>query len=125
MEDRFPDHYLVLGIPRYTGTKDIRRAYVTQARLHHPDLHPEDPDAAPMMRAINLAYQTLSDPTRWSEYDTQPVVLRGPSHQGYTGPGSMPHVGTHHRTCKEPSVIDIAQAFIARIVRYIAATLPV
>ena len=125
MEDKLSDHYLVLGVPRYTGTEGIRRAYVTQARLHHPDLHPEDPDAAPKMSAINLAYETLSDPARRSEYDTRPVVLHVHSYSTYADPGSVPHVKTRHRACKEPSVIDIAQAFIARIVGYIAAMLPI
>jgi molecular chaperone DnaJ len=62
------DLYDVLGVPRDATSDDIRRAYRKLAREFHPDVS-EDPEADRRFKEINLAYQTLSDPTKRQQYD--------------------------------------------------------
>jgi molecular chaperone DnaJ len=64
-----PDYYQILGVSREASLDDIRQAYHRMAARYHPDLHPEDPDAAARLRSLNQAYATLRDPERRSCYD--------------------------------------------------------
>ena len=59
-------HYEVLGVAPSAPTSEVRRAYVTLARQHHPDIDGGDADE---MRAINDAWATLRDPERRATYD--------------------------------------------------------
>jgi hypothetical protein len=59
-------HYEVLGVAPTAATSEVRRAYVSLARQHHPDRAGGDADA---MRAINDAWATLRDPDRRATYD--------------------------------------------------------
>ncbi len=60
--------YDVLGVSRDATQDDIRKAYRRLAREHHPDVN-RDPEAERRFKEINLAYQTLSDPSRRRQYD--------------------------------------------------------
>ena len=118
----FTDYYGILGVPRYTNTEGLRRAYVRKAWKHHPDLHPDDPDAPSAMSDINIAYATLSDPDQRSNYDSQRLKLHvGPSHaRSGTSHSSRPRRRNPH---KAPSPLDTALAMLMRLVRYATATL--
>ena len=59
-------HYEVLGVAPSAPTSEVRRAYVSLARRHHPDRAGGDADS---MRAINDAWATLRDPDRRATYD--------------------------------------------------------
>ena len=59
-------HYEVLGVAPTAPTSEVRRAYVTLARQHHPDRAGGDAD---VMRAVNDAWATLRDPERRASYD--------------------------------------------------------
>ncbi|HET6381622.1 MAG TPA: J domain-containing protein [candidate division Zixibacteria bacterium] len=61
------DPYRVLGVPRAATVAEIGRAYRRLAKGAHPDLH--GPDADARMRAINRAWEVLSDPARRSAWD--------------------------------------------------------
>jgi len=58
--------YDILAIDRNATSLDIRRAYRSQARTHHPD---KGGDAKVFSR-IQHAYEVLSDPHRRNVYDT-------------------------------------------------------
>jgi hypothetical protein len=60
-------HYDVLGVARTARVEDIRRAYRTLAREHHPDRH-GGRTTAEMVR-INEAWRVLSDTQRRQRYD--------------------------------------------------------
>ncbi|HEV8193754.1 MAG TPA: J domain-containing protein, partial [Ktedonobacterales bacterium] len=62
-----PDYYAVLGVPADADEVAIRLAYRRLARRYHPDVA----GAAGLahMQALNVAYQTLSDPQRRRAYD--------------------------------------------------------
>jgi hypothetical protein len=63
-----PDPYRILGVAHTATQEEIRSAYHRLARRYHPDLNPE-PGAEARMRALNWAYEVLSDPRRRAAYD--------------------------------------------------------
>jgi len=65
----FVDYYKILGVDRKATTKDIKAAYRKLARKHHPDLHPDDPNAKKNFQQINEANEVLSDPEKRKKYD--------------------------------------------------------
>ena len=79
------DPYRVLGIPS-TATKDeIKRAYRKKAKEYHPDLHPNDPNAARKMNEVNEAYDMLINPEK---YKGRRENSKGTQHSGqYSGTG--------------------------------------
>lgn len=63
------DYYQVLGVPKNASEKDIKQAYRRLARQFHPDVNPGK-DANDKFKAINEAYEVLSDPETRKKYDT-------------------------------------------------------
>ncbi|MEP7100137.1 MAG: J domain-containing protein [Burkholderiales bacterium] len=62
-------HYENLKVARDASADEIRAAYRTLTRKHHPDRNPDNADAERVMSVINVAYGVLSDPARRSEHD--------------------------------------------------------
>ena len=88
-------HYDVLGVPTSATAEEIKRAYRTQARRHHPDVSGAD-DAA--MQALNQAWATLGDPDHRRVYDRM-LGIGTP-----TGNGSRPKPSSPPLT--PPIVVD-------------------
>lgn len=65
----FIDYYKVLGIDKNASADDIKKAYRKLARIHHPDLNPNDKDAIRKFQEINEANEVLSDPEKRAKYD--------------------------------------------------------
>ena len=94
------DYYDVLGVSRDASQEEIRRAYRSLARRHHPDVNTE-PGAEARFKEITAAHDVLSDPEKRSAYDRygprwremQAAAAagsgRGPR-GGSSGPGSGP-----------------------------------
>lgn len=106
--------YEALGVDRSASLAVIRKAYLLQLQLVHPDRHQGAPDsvlveAERMTRALNEAWSILSDPQRRAAYDatltgesrpapptnssagtgSDPTEQRSPNQQpGSEGPGS-------------------------------------
>jgi molecular chaperone DnaJ len=59
------DPYKVLGISRDATKDEIKKAYRKKAKEYHPDLHPNDPEAARKMNEINEAYDMLNNPEKY------------------------------------------------------------
>ena len=59
-------HYDVLGLERNASADDVRRAYRSKARLHHPDKAGGD---AETFARVKKAYDVLGDPDRRKVYD--------------------------------------------------------
>jgi molecular chaperone DnaJ len=76
------DLYEVLGVSRDASADDIKKAYRTLARTHHPDQNPDDPKAEERFKEISHAHDVLSDPEKRAQYD------RGPEFFGPGGPGA-------------------------------------
>lgn len=63
------DPYEVLGVADDASKENINAAYRKKARENHPDLHPDDPEAAKRLVELNAAYQVLSDAGRKAAHD--------------------------------------------------------
>ncbi len=67
MESIPQDYYATLGLERGCTTAQIRAAYRSLAKRHHPDLHGD----SAQMEALNAAHETLRDPARRRAYDQE------------------------------------------------------
>lgn len=59
------DPYKVLGVSPGASQDEIKKAYRKKAKEYHPDLHPDDPEAARKMNEINEAYDMLQNPEKY------------------------------------------------------------
>lgn len=64
------NYYETLGVDKNASADEIKSAYRRLAKKYHPDLNPNNAEAAEKFKEINEAYETLSDPTKKSNYDT-------------------------------------------------------
>jgi DnaJ-class molecular chaperone len=68
MSDFSSDHYGALGLRPSASLADIKKAFRQQASLHHPDKN-TSPDAPARFRAVQAAYEVLSNDARRQAYD--------------------------------------------------------
>ena len=69
MAENNKNYYETLGVDRKASEADIKSAYRKLAKMYHPDLHPNDANAAAKFKEINEAYEVLSDQQKRSAYD--------------------------------------------------------
>ena len=58
------DPYKVLGVSPDASDEDIKRAYRRLAKKYHPDLNPDDKEAARKMQEVNAAYEQIKNPEK-------------------------------------------------------------
>lgn len=63
------DYYELLGVDRSADKSTIKKAYRKMAMKYHPDKNPGDHEAEENFKAVNEAYQVLSDEEKKSIYD--------------------------------------------------------
>ncbi|MCS7019927.1 MAG: DnaJ domain-containing protein [Cytophagales bacterium] len=61
--------YEVLGLPNFASAAEIKSAFKRLAFQYHPDRNPNNPQAEEKFKAINHAYQYLSNPEKKAHYD--------------------------------------------------------
>lgn len=69
------DYYQVLGISRGASAEDIKLAYRRLARKYHPDVS-QLPGAEEHFKAVNEAYDILSDSSKRRKYEQQQTANR-------------------------------------------------
>ncbi|MEK7581687.1 MAG: DnaJ C-terminal domain-containing protein [Patescibacteria group bacterium] len=62
------DYYEILGVSKNSTADELKKAYRTMARKHHPDVD-KSAGAEEKFKGINEAYQVLSDPQKKAAYD--------------------------------------------------------
>lgn len=78
------DHYAILGLPVDAESNKVRKAYLKIAQRLHPDTCKAEGDeekqlaSALLSNLVNPAYEQLSKPNSWSEYQ---VILKQLSRQ--------------------------------------------
>jgi len=77
-------YYKVLGVSRGSTDDEIKKAFRRQAKAHHPDHNPDDPEAEQRFIEINEAYDVLSDPQKRAAYDRF-------GHAAFDGNAGGPH----------------------------------
>ena len=63
------DYYELLEINKSADKSAIKKAYRNMAKKYHPDKNPGDNEAEEIFKAVNEAYQVLSDEEKRSIYD--------------------------------------------------------
>ncbi|MFO1247340.1 MAG: DnaJ C-terminal domain-containing protein [Alphaproteobacteria bacterium] len=87
------DPYEVLGVPRSASEADIKKAFRTLAKKHHPDKHAGDAAAQKRFQEISGAYDILGDKEKRAQFDAGAIGADGnpkgfdPRQGGFGGGG--------------------------------------
>lgn len=63
------DYYDILGVGKTATEDEIKSAYRKLAKKYHPDLNPNDKQAAEKFKECSEAYEVLSDKTKRERFD--------------------------------------------------------
>lgn len=63
------DPYEVLGVPKGASEAEVKKAFRTLAKKHHPDKHAGDAAAQKKFQEISGAYDILGDKEKRAQYD--------------------------------------------------------
>jgi curved DNA-binding protein len=98
---KYVDYYAALGLPRDATLDQIKKAYRTLARQHHPDVS-QAADAEEKFKSAAAAYATLKNPEKRAAYDALGMQKEGADmdevqrahggfggHYGYSGFGGQ------------------------------------
>lgn len=78
----------LLGVSENATQEEIKRAYRRKAKECHPDLHPNDPNAAKKMNELNEAYDMLMNPEKYARRQQQQNPYGGNPYGNAYGQGS-------------------------------------
>ncbi|CAF0920503.1 unnamed protein product [Didymodactylos carnosus] len=91
------DYYEVLGIPKSSTAKEIKKAYYQLAKQYHPDTtkNTQDPNIPKKFQEVSEAYEVLSDENKRKQYDmygmgSDPFGNSAPPPRSGPSPGSDP-----------------------------------
>lgn len=84
------DYYAVLGVPRTATEAELKRAYLSLARSHHPDKNPHRVEEATLcFKLIGEAYSVLRDKRCRAVYDRGTRAARGDEARSFSFEGAM------------------------------------
>jgi len=67
---KFGNHYDTLGLKESCTSKEVKDAFLTLSKIHHPDLNSNDPSHKEKFVKIYEAYEVLCRPDRRLVYDS-------------------------------------------------------
>lgn len=118
-------HYDNLKVSRDAPIEVIKAAYRTLSQKYHPDRNMGDDEAARVMRLLNVAYETLSDPVKrrthdeWIRAAENGSQRETPMGESRNSPRESPKEQTSDVTAKRtrtpPPTQSEADAFLAHI----------
>lgn len=71
------DPYDILGVSKSASEAEIKKAFRTLAKKHHPDTHPGDAGAAKRFQEISAAYDILGDKEKRAKFDRGEIDAAG------------------------------------------------
>lgn len=81
------DYYTILGVDRDATPESIKKAYRRRAMKVHPDVAPNDAEAAEKFKELSEAYEVLSDPNKRAIFDRGGDPMSGAGGAGFSGFG--------------------------------------
>lgn len=81
------DYYAILGVERDASPEAIKKAYRRRAMKVHPDVAPDDGEAAEKFKELSEAYEVLSDPNKRAVFDRGGDPMSGAGGAGFSGFG--------------------------------------
>jgi DnaJ-class molecular chaperone len=63
------DPYKILGVSKSASEAEIKKAFRTLAKTHHPDKHANDPKAQKKFQEISGAYEIVGDKEKRAKFD--------------------------------------------------------
>jgi curved DNA-binding protein CbpA len=94
------DYYEILGLSQSASPQQIKEAYRSLVRVHHPDANPHNRESSEaLMKDVLRAYATLIDPEKRAIYDRDARI------RGYDSiqPDNSPVNVVHHPTTYRPT----------------------
>lgn len=84
------DPYTVLGVSKGATEADIKKAYRTLAKKHHPDHNQSDPKAVDRLSEVNQAYEILGEADKRARFDRGEIGADGKPRgfEGFGGGGA-------------------------------------
>src|ERR1700759_1872094 len=71
------DPYQVLGVSKTDSEADIKKAFRSLAKKHHPDTHPGDEKAKQRFQEISGAYDVIGDKEKRAKFDAGEIDASG------------------------------------------------
>ena len=107
--------YKVLGLEEGASEEDVKKAYRRMARVYHPDLHPDDPEANQKMNEINEAYDALTNPEKYAARRAMKEAQEDGNWE------TVSDYGMEQMAIARPTVLEEDSAEIRQVVDYINA----